>query len=653
MTDLLVPDFSVGTAGNPVTVAEVPFFTSKVGTVIYAAIGDGRMGMLPNSAGAGQMFRSSMDGRAKYGFRWKKKFQSSTATTAYFLGLCLRNGATIRSDVGLRNAAGSRHAAFRNNFIYVGEATGNTMAAGEIWSFETVVETSGGVTTQVVRVWESDINFDAALPAPTYTWGIPPVTLAVAPDNFFFGADVNTGVSAIIFDVRFTDGESVTPPAPGTLTFLSNVFASQTEAVFVGKVAGALEVSVVTAAGTVDATPDAAGYFRVVATGLTPGAATAWDIQVDGVSRRTGTITTLPSGIDGHSFLWGSCFDSNASGFFALATARDPDIIIGVGDHGYFYLNGVLASDDVAVVRSTREPVLTAAAPQALFTGFPYSYTYSDCDGAGANSDSTWVGFTSGAVQAAYRQQFAHPTLPLVDCGARSWVVGTGEYQVRFIQTDELTLASPKGDAQGAPGKSKLGATQKTWFKAQIDAAAIAGQSVVWFGDGPWITPAALGSNEWAAYDAERTELGAYIAASGVKLIRLHGDSHTLFADNGTNNPWGGFPTASAAPWHTQANPYGPTVSNGKWPTAQEPSSRQYGMGLFAVADDTLTLTIRGYSSTISAPTEVQRFLMSVDMTPGAEEYVFIEWNGTVETPLTAIEWNGTTETVLTPIEQA
>jgi phosphodiesterase/alkaline phosphatase D-like protein len=211
-------------------------------------------------------------------------------------------------------------------------------------------------------------------------------------------------------------------------------------------------------------------------------------------------------------------------------------------------------------------------------------------------------------VQAAYRQQFAHPILPLADCGARSWVIG----RVRFIQTDETVLASAKAATDNS-SKTKLGTTQKAWFKAEIDAAVAAGQAVVWFGDGPWITPTGNGSsNEWAFYNTERTELGTYITTSGVRMIRLHGDAHTLFNDNGANNNWGAFPTACGAPIHTTAQTYGYTISGSRWPTATTNGSRHYGIVDVADNGTTITFTIHGWSSTVAAPTEVERFTETV-----------------------------------------
>ncbi|QWY84045.1 phosphoesterase [Microbacterium phage A3Wally] len=411
----------------------------------------------------------------------------------------------------------------------------------------------------------------------------------------------------------------IAPGAPaGTLNFTSNIWADQVSMTLVGKTTGAQEVELLVNGQTFTATPDSAGYFRVVGTGLSPSSTYIWELRVDNVLRDSDTLVTLPgwnnSDINGMTFAWGSCFDAYTSAVFGLINARQPRFIAELGDWGYQYItggaNGNTSPTDVATVRAHREPVLAAAAPQGLFTKYPTSYTYSDCDGGGSNADSTVGGLATGAVQAAYRQQFAHPTLTLTNTGFRYWRIG----RVLFIHTDETTAASARGSADNS-SKTKLGAEQKTAFKDLITTASQQGWAVVWFGDGPWAVPASVGThNDWSAYNTERTELGNYIQASGVKLVRLHGDTHALFADDGTNNPWGGFPYASAAPLHTTANPYNRPVSNGSWPTAQTGSSRQYGIGEFTDVNGNLTLTIHGYSSTNAAPTEVERFNMVMNL---------------------------------------
>lgn len=613
-----VTNWSGGALGAQPTIATEPAFASAGGTqanAVYSAAIRAESGQSVRVSGV-RDFVLNMTGN-----HWRIGLTASRVSGTISAGqaaIILRSATTNRGDAFLRNQNGGNWAlrGASGGTTYAGQDTSVVSNGSGNYRIE-IEYTSDGASTHTARMMLYYPG-NTAIPAiPDANWT---TTLAGAIDNLRILNPTGVTGMTIDFGTLWYEStgapiwESVSPPA-GTLTFLSNVWASQTEAVFVGKVAGATDVEVQVGSETETVAPDADGYFRAAVTGLSAATSYAWTVLVDGVSRRTGNITTLPSTANGLTFLWGSCFDTYTSGFFANADARNPDFIVGLGDHGYFYLNGVLASNDVAVVRTTREPVLTAAAPQALFTKYPYSHTYSDTDGAGANSDGTWVGFTSGAVQAAYRQQFAHPTLPLSDSQARYWVIG----RVRFIQTDELTKASPRGDTDNS-SKSKLGTAQKTWFKAQIDAAVAAGQSVVWFGDGPWLGAALTGgtNNQWTAYSTERTELGNYIVASGVKLVRLHGDTHTLFYDNGTNNSWGGFPSASAAPFHTTANTYTPTTSGPKWPTVQTNSSRQYGVANLTDNGTSIILNLAGYSSTNAAPTEVERFNASIDLTPSA-----------------------------------
>ncbi|MCK8477244.1 alkaline phosphatase D family protein [Microbacterium aurugineum] len=624
MTKTLLSSFTGGAIGTNPTTATEPWASSAGGTeanMTYQAGIAGTTGQSVEVTGARDLVWTPPGSHWRLGMWVYRVSGTQTLGQACIL---LRSSTTNRGDLFLRNQNGGQFAlrAGSGGTTYAGQSA-TTIANGDVWW----VEIEYNSTAVTLYLWEPGNT--TGTPDDTFT-----STTAAAVDNVrLFNPTGSTGLTMRFGELWTSDGEQIRAAGPtaGTLTFLSNVWADQSSAVIVGKVADATDVTVTVGGISSTVSPDSAGYFRASVTGLTAGTSHAWDVSVDDVSRRTGTVVTLPTSADGLTFGWGSCFDSNTSGVFGLIAARTPDFYAMLGDWGYQYItggpNGNTSPTDVETVRAHREAVLAATNPQGFFTGRPISYTVSDCDGGGANADGTTGGLATGAVQAAYRQQFAHPTLPLTNSGARSWVVG----RVRFIQTDETVAASAKATADGYrdnptpeqpsvpnPDKTKLGAEQKAWFKGQIDAAKAEGQAVVWFGDGPWIEPISITGNSWRAYPTERAELGNYIAASGVRLIRLHGDTHTLFYDDGTNNPWGGFPTASAAPMHTTAQPFGYTVSGGKWPTSTTNSSRQYGIA--QVADDgaTLTLSLQGYSSTVSAPTEVERFNATVDLTPAS-----------------------------------
>lgn len=615
MTLTTITSWTGGALGtNPSTTTE-PAFAAQGGILanaVYSAAIGGESGQAVRVTGVRDLTRNVTGSHWRVGFRVARISGTQSAGHAAIL---FRNNTTNVGDVFLRNQNGGQWALRQGagGTTYAGQTTTTSVNGETPWKIE--VEYNSNGTTHNITLYLFAPGNNTTTPTDTFTG-----TVASPVTNFrILNPTGTTGVTLDFGSLLFEDtGAPIWAggASPGTLNFLSNLFSTQSDAVMVGKTTGASKVTFTVGSSTVDVTPDSAGYFRAAVSGLTANTTYSWSVLVDDVSARTGSLKTFPSTANNVRFLWGSCFDSSTSGVFSLMDSRAPLFISELGDWGYQYItggpNGNTSPTDVATVRTHREAVLAASAPQGLFTKYPTSYTYSDCDGGGANADGTVGGLATGAVQAAYRQQFAHPTLPLSDCGARSWTIG----RVRFIQTDETTLSSARGNTDNS-SKTKLGASQKAWFKSEIDAAVAANQSVIWFGDGPWIEPAQVSGNSWRAYNTERTEIGNYIAASGVKLIRLHGDTHTLFCDDGTNNPWGGFPTASAAPLHTTAQPFGFTITGGKWPTATTNSSRQYGVGDLTDDGTTLTLTIKGYSSTVSAPTEVERFSMVSNLTPG------------------------------------
>jgi hypothetical protein len=635
MATLGATTFSGGAIGAAVTTSTEPLFTSKSGTVVYGSGPGGTQGMRPSSSTFGQMFINNLPAaNSHYRIGWKVTFGSSTATVTIYQMVSLTNTAgTVVGEVDLRNSTvtpGTREVAFRDNFVAIGQTTSDPITAGSTWSFEW--EVNAGAST--VNVWKT------ATPtaAPDYQW--TDAALSQSVDRMFLGPSANTGVDAVISDFKMTDGTpiySVTAGAfagTGTLTATGavatlnialNGYASssdfavlaKTTAVTSARLKYSTHSDLSSASFTSAAAPDSAGYQKFNPTGLTADTTYYWAVEMDGnLGSLTGQTKTLKAAGSPQSFrfCWASCFDTFSSGVFALIAARNPEFMIQLGDYGYQYItggtNGNTAPTDVPTLRTHREAALNPTGPRALFANVPFDQMYSDCDGGGANSDGTFPGFASGGVQAAWRQQFANRTLPLSDCGARSWVVG----RLRFVLTDETTLASAKGNTDNS-SKTKLGTTQKAWFKSEIDAAAIAGQYIIWLGDGPWIESTSLTGNTWRAYNTERTELGNYITAAGMskRMIRMHGDTHTLFADDGTNNSWGGFANFSAAPMHTTGQAFSsPVVTNGSFPTGTVNSSRQYG--ICDVTDDgsTITLVMKGYSSTVSSPTETNPVSMTL-----------------------------------------
>lgn len=602
------------TAANTANFFDAGYPTA--GFLTAAEVSPGVIGMRPRTAGYATVAKSLAGHTGEGRVGYKVKFLSVGAATSYAELLGLRASTTILWDTGLRNAAGTREMGARNNFVYVGQANGNPMLANEIWSVE--VYWSGLSAT--IYVWDSPNTTGA----PTYTWGPATMPGATTPDNFYMLPDSADTTDMIVYDVWITNGgRRDETPIPGTLDFVSNIAVNSTgDALIVsGRAIGAAEVSVSFNDVVVPATLDADGYWEA-SSALGLGTVVEYEVLVDGIVARTVTTRTLPTG-NTLRILLGSCFDTFTSGFFANALSRDPDLILDGGDHGYFWLstspNGPTAPGDPAAIRTLKEPMLRASAVQSLFGKIPSVCLYSDCDGAGANSDKTFLGFTSGAVQSAHRQIFAHGDLSMANNQGRVIVWK----RWRIIATDELTMASAKGVTDAA-GKTKLGAEQLAWFKNQIDIAAAEGQAILWFGDGPFHAPTTSSgtSNEWSRYNTEREEIVAYLNAKGVesRIVRANGDRHSLAASRGTDNPFGQMPFVNAAPFHTTANPFGLPATEGSYPSVQTNSSRQYAIMELFDDGETLSFTAKGYSSTNSAPTEVERYNMSMDFTPLTEE---------------------------------
>lgn len=616
-------NFTGGAIGTNVTAATEPIFSAFTGNNLTYAEG---------FAGATQSIQTTAAGDLTLDLQGKDRVRigfdalrvSGTQTAGFYLAMFtgLDAGvATNRADAFIRNQNGG-NLSLRRNFTYAGQST-------QVWE--------NGQWYHIEMEYQKDVGYKLYIWYPGNGTITPSETFTAADvveaDSLRFGHSGGvTGLTMRLANFRASNGgqirtSAVVQPAAGTLNLALNGFSAPTSFRVQVKTTGATSVRLAYSTNadyssptfSAAVVPDAQGYAKLDATGLAAETTYYWSVEVDGILNTSlrGRSKTMPTAGTAKSFTfgWASCFDSSTSGVFPLVTAREPNFFVMLGDYGYQYLtggtNGNTAPSDVATVRTHRETVLSATGPRQLFAQVPFSYTYSDTDGAGANSDGTFPGFVSGAVQAAYRQQFGHPTLPMTTSGARAWTIG----RVRFIQTDETTLASAKAATDNS-AKTKLGTDQKTWFKDQLTAAAADSSIayVIWLGDGPWIAPASNSGtgNGWERYNTERQEIAAHIISTGVKIMRLHGDTHTLFADDGTNNAWGGFPTASAAPLHTTANPVGWTVTGGKWPTAQTNSSRQYGICSIEDNGDSIRVTVKGYSSLNGQP-EVERFSQTME----------------------------------------
>ncbi len=302
-------------------------------------------------------------------------------------------------------------------------------------------------------------------------------------------------------------------------------------------------------------TPDATGYVSHTVTGLanltqyyyqledTPSGGSATLIG------NVGKAKTLPptGSAQSFTFAFGGCCTTNATNGSAFDDIRtwNPNFFIHMGD---FHYKDPTSTDPTVHAQDWADQIQGVGTGElkTFVRDMPMFYIRSDHDaGPSDNGDSNNASTAAGIV--AYQEVV--PSLPLADVRSPvvglyfSWVVG----RVRFICVDiRNTDRSPGLDAQSS-SKTMLGATQKTWLKARLldpEPLKIIVSDVAW--PGPAST--ANGEDKWWSYDDERTEIGTFITANSVKVLMLTSDSHSLLADDGSHNTWGGFPIYGAAP---------------------------------------------------------------------------------------------------------
>lgn len=482
-------DFVGGALGAQVTNLTEPIFSERIGTtLVYAAGINGS----PQSAEVQSVSGSlvlNVTGKSHVRVGFDIQRMSGTISSGVLL-VTFRSGSTNRADVFLRNAGGGQ-IALRNNFAYVGQST-RTFANGDLYHIEAEWESGVGF-----KLYQWHPGNTSATPDEVYT-----VANTLSVDNIQIGNGSGaTGLTLRYATFRATDGEQIRGGVSGGSLVHNEVGAAgtswfrtvaETSGAATVRAVASLSSSMTSPIYSAYEVPDEYGYSTQTVTGLSPQTQYYWATEVDGVINTTvnGRAKTLPTPnvAANFSFYVGSCHDTVGAAMFANLLARNTDFGFQLGDLGYPYITGGLgdgpnaniAPSDTAAIIAHRKLTIGSALPNALYRGIVFHHTYSDCDGPGGNGDGTWPGIQSGDVQRAYRIQFAHPDLPLADCGARSFVSG----RVRFVHTDELTLSSSRS-AQDDAAKSKLGATQKAWFFSELLAARDANQVVLWIGDGP------------------------------------------------------------------------------------------------------------------------------------------------------------------------
>jgi len=402
--------------------------------------------------------------------------------------------------------------------------------------------------------------------------------------------------------------------------------------------------------------PDADGYAVVTAAGLSPDTDYYWQVTLDGTPTGDINLTrTLPvSGApNSHAIIFGSCMHKGASpaAFDDMRTrtfnGSTAAAFLHVGDLAYewaSYQPITTAPNDIPTVRGVYEASLTSTTFNHLVRDIPLAHTWSDNDFCGTNSDSTAAG--RPALLAVRHQSICDPAnMPSAEGLYKSWVIG----RVRYVQTDARTYMAQKSLPDNG-SKSMLGTTQKQWFKDELLAAQAADQIVIWSHDQIWLAPTVTPdstNDTWGTFNTERTEIGNFIASNGLtnRILYVCGDTHTLTADDGTNNPWGGFACATAAPFYQTANAVYGTWSEGGYPDVGSPGlPNQSYYGWLEITDNgenTINVQFRGFDAT--SGTGIER--IGITRTLVARELPTVAvWDSANEIPATVSVWDGANE---------
>jgi len=294
--------------------------------------------------------------------------------------------------------------------------------------------------------------------------------------------------------------------------------------------------------------------------GLQPSSDYGYEIEVDGVVRTEtlarGRFRTFPQGAGSFRLAFSSCGDSRDpdQGAYEAILAEQPLLFVHTGDFHYNETNTIVAED----YRRNYDRALNSRDSGALYRGVPLAYMWDDHDFTGDDSNGTAIG--AATVRSVYRDTVPH--YPITVAGgtiAQAFTVG----RARVIMTDLHSAASVAASAESAT-KSRLGATQKAWFKQELIAARDAGfPLIIWVNTSPWIGAAQLGVDSWAGFSTERAELAHFLRDNRIKnLLMLSGDMHALAYDDGRNSDYavgGGAPLVvlHAAPLTRLGGPKG------------------------------------------------------------------------------------------------
>lgn len=337
------------------------------------------------------------------------------------------------------------------------------------------------------------------------------------------------------------------------------------------------------------------GWGNASFTGLTPGTTYNAKYLVDGIEQTDvglDSIQTLPTGASSFKVLAGSC----------QSTGSNHPIFDRMDEENALFLSHM---GDLDYEDATTLPVWAAAidssleAPrmQNMLKSLPMEYTWDNHDrlikDLGGSGGGLNMGATDPESAANYRDLAGSgPWASDVGMG-RSWQAG----RVLFIQTDGWTERDDPDFDTGT--LTFLGAQQKAWFSAQVDAAGDNSsiQLIVWFSQ--W-TNQNNGNGRWNSFPEESAELEQVVYRSAKPFIMIGGDSHQCQADSGTrtaSHRFQGTPSLNMSGFNKSGSEPGDEapgwdITNAALRPPTTPESDVGGYSRFTVDDDGVTLSV-------------------------------------------------------------
>lgn len=273
-------------------------------------------------------------------------------------------------------------------------------------------------------------------------------------------------------------------------------------------------------------------------TGKQPGTDYWYAVEVGGTLDLStkGRFRTLPVASSGHlKIALLACANGAALPVINAINALSPKphMFIGLGDNHYANETSALESAHL----TAWESVLSTPQRAQLHREIPSMVIYDDhCytgDSSGGRDTTNAAKTNRQAPIDVYRRRmpmkyFSSVQEDTVDHGQ---VVGPVRIIVSDLRADRMTISSGNTTT-----RSLMGAAQKARWKAEIDAAKAAGQTVCWISTVPW------NGGDWDSYRTERAELADYIKAQGMtgKVFVIAGDAHSAGISYGVDWATGG-----------------------------------------------------------------------------------------------------------------